>query len=106
MIGNNPLYDTIYDGKWLTTGENYAHIHRLTIGLDDKGTGTGLKLFQKSQEVCMQTNVDSIRGETSSQNKLIVKYLEGPCGYTRCGKLKNQGKEFIAFEKILSKPKL
>ncbi len=39
--GGTPLFNTIFDGKWIYRGTNYASTGRLAIDISQKGKGYG-----------------------------------------------------------------
>lgn len=102
ITGNEPSYDKIYDGNWLTDSkDSYAVIHRMAVTDNKKGSGIALMLMDKISKQIEKQNIKSIRIDTHVQNKSMQRLLS-KAGFKYCGiiYLPNQTSR-IAFEKLL-----
>lgn len=94
ILGDDPTYQTIYEGAWLNN-EPYGVVHRLATNGKQKGiTGACLDWCA---ERCGNIRVDTHRDNRVMQH-LFLKY-----GFKQCGiiHVKN-GSERIAFQRIQS----
>ena len=91
ILGEDPTYKVIYDGKWVGD-EPYAVVHRIASSGEVKGTGTFMMKWAESQ-------FPHIRIDTHKDNKVMQNMLS-KLGYTYCGIiLLEDGDERLAFEK-------
>ena len=91
IVGNDPTYDVIYDGRWLNDAP-YGVVHRMVSS--GKVSRIGEYCMQWCYEQCGNIRVDTHHENIVMQNLLIR------LGYTRCGIiLLADGRERIAFQK-------
>jgi hypothetical protein len=101
-LGEEPSYQTIYDGEWKLNNRRYLTIHRTAIRDGFRGKGLSLRMFFLAEQVALQNKMKSIRIDTHRDNQLMqhlcVKY-----GYEYCGviHLVRSDVERIAYEKVL-----
>lgn len=76
MIGDDPTYSVIENGRWLD-GAPYGTIHRLA------GDGTEKGLFAQCLAFCRGI-IPNIRSDTHQDNRTMQHLLEKH-GFTRCG---------------------
>lgn len=91
-IDNEPTYDKIYDGKWLSDSP-YAYIHRIAV----KKHGMGIVDFCFSECFKMHPNlkIDTHRDNIPMQKVLLRN------GFRHCGIIYlENGDERLAFQKI------
>lgn len=100
-FGEDETYQTIYEGKWLTSGTNYAVIHRIAVKNEFKGLGIASKIFEYTEKLCPQNGSKSIRVDTHRDN-LPMQSVIRKNGFEYCGIIyTHDGSERLAFEKIL-----
>lgn len=100
VIGKEPVYDTLYDGKWPDTHSNYGVIHILASSQIAHGAASFCLNWALQQ--CVQLRID-----THPNNKPMQSLLKKN-GFTYCGKIymedvQNDDKIRIAYCKILQK---
>lgn len=102
IIGNEPSYDNIYNGNWLTSPiEKYAVIHRMAVTDTKKGSGIALMLMDKIEQQTKEQNIKSIRIDTHVENKSMRRLLT-KAGFKYCGIVYlPDNASRIAFEKLL-----
>ncbi len=91
IVGNEPTYDTIYEGEWFND-EPYGVVHRLaTSGLRP---GVGAHCINWCLEQHPHLRIDTHADNTIMQHLLLS------LGFTRCGTIRlNNGDPRIAFQK-------
>ena len=101
-LGEEPNYNTIYDGAWKLEGSDFGTIHRTALKSDFRGKGVSLRMFFLAEQLCVKKAKQSIRIDTHRDNQLMqhlcVKY-----GYEYCGTIlldRNNARR-IAYEKLL-----
>jgi RimJ/RimL family protein N-acetyltransferase len=100
IFGDDPTYDYIEGGKWLSSG-NYGVIHRAAVIKEYKGRGIASEIFSQTFELAKKRGITSIRIDTHPDNEAMKRAIKKEkfkyCGiiYTESG-----GKRF-AYEKIL-----
>lgn len=93
-------YETIYEGKWLTSGE-FAVIHRIAVDNSYKGLGLASEIIKSVEKLCLNNEVHSIKIDTHEENMSMQNLLKKN-GFKYCGIIYLEDKsERIAFEKIL-----
>jgi predicted GNAT family N-acyltransferase len=91
IIGADPTYADIYDGKWLND-EPYGVIHRIA----SDGSSRGILEAALS---CCEPQIDNIRIDTHHDNKIMQHLLEKH-GFIRCGIIYvDDGTPRIAYQK-------
>ena len=100
-IGNEPTYDKIYDGVWITDNKPYCVIHRIAVRDDYKGKNIASYLISYGKQIAQLNNAESIRIDTHRDNIPMQKMLNKN-GFIYCGIIYLlDGKERFAFEKPL-----
>jgi ribosomal protein S18 acetylase RimI-like enzyme len=93
-------YRHIYNGKWITNG-NYAVVHRLAVDQEFKRRGLATIIMKKTEEICLNRDIHSIRIDTHEENLAMQKLLNKN-KFEYCGIIYLEGgSKRIAFEKIL-----
>ena len=67
-------YINIYNGNWLTNNE-YLVIHRLVISGRFKGQNYGNIFIECAKNICLESNIFSIKVDTHIDNKIMIKFL-------------------------------
>lgn len=83
-IENEPTYDEIYDGAWLTDNSTYGLVHRIAVLKTEKNKGVASKIFAYLDEMCKEKGITSSRCDTHMDNKIMQHTLEKN-GYVKCG---------------------
>ena len=93
IIGDDPTYQTIEQGRWLNAAP-YGTIHRLA------GNGTAKGIFRQCLTYCM-TQIPNIRIDTHRDNAIMQHLLEKN-GFVKCGIIYvEDGSPRIAYQKRL-----
>ena len=101
FIGNEPTYDRIFDGVWITDNMPYCVIHRIAVKDEYKGQNIASKIVSFSEELAHDNKAASIRVDTHRDNIPMQKMLQ-KIGFIYCGIIYLQdGKERFAFEKSI-----
>ena len=100
-IGNEPTYDRIYDGKWLTENSTYGIIHRIAVAPEGKNRGAASAMMDYCTALSREAGVSSLRCDTHSGNVIMRHTLEKN-GYHHCGTIYlADGSARVGYEKIL-----
>ena len=100
-VGNEPTYDRIYDGTWLTDNRTYGIIHRIAVDTQNKNKGTASRIMDYCAELAREAGVTSLRCDTHFGNVIMQHTLEKN-GYVRCGTIYlHDGQLRIGYEKLL-----
>lgn len=92
IIGDDPTYATIYDGKWLND-KPYGTIHRLG------STGKHKGMLRACVDYCL-SQIDNVRLDTHADNKTMQHGAER-LGFKRCGIIHcTDGSPRIAYQTI------
>ena len=92
ILGEDPTYQTIEDGHWLSDGP-YGALHRLASAGHRPGIG---KLVV---DWCLE-HCESLRADTHADNKIMQHVLESN-GFARCGIIHtDDGTPRIAYQKL------
>ncbi len=98
---NEPTYNKIYDGVWLTNEESYCVIHRIAVKDEYKGQNIASYIVSFAEESARKNNTASIRVDTHRDNLPMQRMLQKN-GFIYCGIIYlADGKERFAFEKPL-----
>lgn len=103
-FGEEPAYNNIYSGSWLTKG-GYAAIHRVAVGGAYRGSQIAGPMLAAAEGIAKTAGAGSIRIDTHESNLPMQRFLQKN-GYLRCGDIylsggPEDGEKRIAFEKIL-----
>ena len=100
-LRNEPTYDEIHDGHWLTDGA-YGVIHRIAIHDDYKGYGVAARFVEEIEKMCTSQGIKSVRVDTHEMNKSMRRMVEKN-GFNYCGVIYlENGDPRVAYEKLLS----
>lgn len=77
IIGEDPTYKKIYEGRWIDDTLRYATIHRLASTPDSHGIAKACFDWTKER-------IGSIRVDTHRDNRIMHHVLQEN-GFTRCG---------------------
>ena len=93
IIGKDPTYTIIEDGKWLND-EPYGTIHRIA------SSGKYARCLDKSLEFCF-SRINNIRIDTHKENRPMLSALERT-GFIKCGVIYcRDGSPREAFQKLI-----
>lgn len=98
----DPVYNTI---DWLTPGNSNIYVHRLAIHPNKQRQGFGFRLMDFVEKQAANTQIESIRLDTFSQNPRNIKFYSKR-GYKKLGDVYfvNQSSfPFHCFEKVLER---
>lgn len=106
IVGEEPGYNLIEDGSWLTENSVYAVFHRFAVQETYRGRGLATRLLSFAESLARGKNAKSLRGDTHRGNKSMRGLLE-KCGYTSCGTVyvecePGRDSRRLAYEKILT----
>lgn len=100
IFTNEPTYEHIFDGKWLTEKE-YSVVHRLAVDSHCKNSGVATAILEEIEKMTKNKKIDSIRVDTHEDN-IPMQNLLMKNGFVYCGVIFLQdGNKRIAFEKLL-----
>ena len=97
------LYDTIYDGHWLTGNESqdYVAIHRVAISVAKRGSGISTAMINYAADYAKGLGRASLRIDTHEGNVVMRRMLEKH-GFVHCGTIHlANGAPRVAYEKML-----
>ena len=103
--GEEPTYNVIEDGEWLTGNENRAYlaIHRVAIAVSNRGTGLSGRIIRYAEDCARQAGFGSLRIDTHKGNAVMRRMLEKN-GFTYCGVIHlANGDPRVAYEKIINR---
>ncbi|MFA5340929.1 MAG: GNAT family N-acetyltransferase [Clostridia bacterium] len=101
FVGNEPTYDRIFDGVWITDNDTYCVIHRIAVKENYKGQSISSDIVSFAGKMAADYNANSIRVDTHRDNMPMQKMLLKN-GFIYCGIIYlNDGKERFAYEKPL-----
>ena len=98
----DPVYNTI---DWLTPDNSNIYVHRLAIHPNKQGQGYGFRLMNFVEKQAANTQIESIRLDTFSQNPRNIKFYSKR-GYKKLGDvyfLNQSPFPFHCFEKVLER---
>lgn len=99
-MGNEPTYEKIFEGEWLTDRHTYGMIHRIAVAPEHKKGGIASAIFRYVDELCREQNLPSARCDTHRDNLPMQRTLKKN-GYQYCGIIYlESGDERLAFEKV------
>lgn len=94
LMGEEDVYNNIYDGKWLND-EPYLTLHR--VAGNGKVKGVFSKIFEFSLEKMKEAGLSNLRIDTHEQN-LTMQNAVTRQGFVRCGLVKLREGERIAYQ--------
>lgn len=93
IVGKEPNYQTIKNGKWLND-DKYGTVHRIASNGKEKG------ILNACLSFC-EDKIDNIRIDTHDDNKIMQHLLE-KSGYKKCGIIYVEDKTpRIAYQKVV-----
>lgn len=102
IIGEEPTYNEIFEGSWLTSENSYITLHRVAVDMNRKGKGLGTQLFDFAEELARKEGLKSMRIDTHRKNKSMNRLIEKN-GFKYCGIVyMTDGGERLAYEKLLN----
>ena len=108
MRRNEPTYNTIFGGKWLDDGEEYATVHRITVSParreksgNSKGTPVSRIIMDYAKAYSAEQGLPAgVKIDTHEGNIAMRKMLEKN-GFVHCGTiLLANGHERVAYQYI------
>ena len=100
-VGNEPTYDEIFDGEWLTESITYGIIHRIAVDTTSKNKGAASRMMAYCAEISRTAGMTSMRCDTHFGNVIMQHTLEKN-GYIRCGTIYlADGQTRVAYEKLI-----
>ena len=100
IFNNEPTYDRIYEGEWLSRGE-FVVVHRMAIDNRYKKKGIASHILREVGKIAVQANISSFKIDTHKDNVPMRKTLEKN-GFTYCGRIVLlDGNSRVAYEKLL-----
>ena len=100
-VGNEPTYDEIFDGEWLTESKTYGIIHRIAVDTTSKNKGAASRMMAYCAEISRTAGMTSMRCDTHFGNVIMQHTLEKN-GYIRCGTIYlADGQTRVAYEKLI-----
>lgn len=94
IIGEDPIYHIIEDGKWVDNTQPYGTIHRIASNGQHKG------IFQTVLHWCTG-HCKNLRIDTHQENQRMIHLIEKE-GFTRCGIIYTRDHSpRIAYQRIL-----
>lgn len=102
---NEPSYERVYDGRWLTGDAPYAMFHRAAVGKDYRGMGIASEMLSYAENMAIEHGYKSMRGDTHRDNKAMRGLLKKR-GFVHCGTIfiDSGGEalsERVCYEKLL-----
>lgn len=102
---SEPVYVTIEEGEWLTTGAKSGVIHRSAVSNKYRGSGLADELFSLAENICKKTGMESVRIDTHEDNSNMRNLLKRrgfqPCGIVQVDVGSEHDPYRIGYEKIL-----
>lgn len=96
----DPDYSNIKNGKWLSTSDEYAVLHRLAVSSKYRGDGYASQVIRRLSELAKDRGLLSLRADTHQDNLAMQRTLEST-GFERCGDVLIRGTDpRIAYELI------
>lgn len=100
-VGNEPTYDRIYDGAWLTGNDTYGIIHRIAVAPEGKNRGAASQMMAYCMALSQKAGVSSLRCDTHPGNVIMRHTLEKN-GYHHCGTIYlEDGSARVGYEKTI-----
>jgi GNAT superfamily N-acetyltransferase len=102
FFNDEPTYDKILDGKWLSTG-TFVAVHRMAVDNRFKQRGMASFIFEQVEAMCRRNGIDSFKVDTHQDNLPMRSFLEKH-GFTYCGIIfLRDGNGRVAYEKLLNR---
>lgn len=98
IFDGEPAYGAI-EGRWLTD-EPYLVVHRLAVADGEKRRGVAGRFLDECAALARLRGCRSFRIDTNFDNRYMLRLLARQ-GFVRCGVIRYEGGERIAFERAL-----
>ena len=100
IFDNEPTYNKIYDGVWLSRGD-YVTVHRIAVSKKYKSLGLGKIMMDKTKELAVARGVFSIRIDTHQDNLVMQNFILSN-KFTYCGIIYlSDNSKRLAYEKLV-----
>jgi len=100
ICNNEPTYDRIYEGEWLSKGE-FVVVHRMAVARHYKQKGIASLLLKEVERMAIEKHIPSFKVDTHEDNQPMRHTLEKN-GFTYCGRIfLADGNPRVAYEKML-----
>ena len=83
-LEDDPSYEKIYEGEWLTKDSKYLVVHRIAVSTEALARGIASSMFNFAYEFAKKNKARSIRIDTHRNNSRMRKLVER-LGYQECG---------------------
>lgn len=105
MTDREPTYDEIFEGEWLTNGDNYFTIHRIALGDRLRGKGAASFVIDTAASMAREAGCASVRVDTHEGNVAMRRMLEKN-GFRYCGIIyldpsRTEKVKRVAYERVL-----
>ena len=101
LVPEEPCYDHITDGTWLTAGKNYIAIHRVAVAVSKRGQGLPERIMSYAADHAAAMGRGSLRIDTHQGNRVMRRMLEKQ-GFRHCGTVYlSSGASRVAYEREL-----
>jgi GNAT superfamily N-acetyltransferase len=98
IYNNEPSYDKIYDGRWLSNGDFIA-VHRMAVAEKFRKKGIASQLLKEIEKQAVIKNIPSFKIDTHEGNIPMRRTLERN-GFKYCGRIfLRDGNPRVAYEK-------
>ena len=100
-VGNEPTYNKICGGSWLSETDTYGIIHRIAVDTMSKNKGIASMIMSYCADLAREAGLSSLRCDTHFGNVIMQHTLEKN-GYKRCGTIfLEDGSPRVGYERIL-----
>ena len=104
LVPEEPSYDRITQGHWLTRGQNYIALHRVAVAVAKRGQGLPDLIMAYAAEAAAAQGKGSLRVDTHQGNLVMRRMLEKQ-GFKHCGTIHlPTGDPRVAYERTLPQP--
>lgn len=101
LVPEEPCYDRITEGSWLTQTENYIAIHRVAVAVAKRGQGLPTLIMSYAADYAAALGKDSLRIDTHLGNLVMRRMLEKQ-SFQYCGTIfLASGASRVAYERLL-----
>jgi GNAT superfamily N-acetyltransferase len=101
IFNDEPTYDRILGGKWLSTGA-FVVVHRMAVDNRFKQSGVASFIFERVEAMCRRNGTVSFKVDTHRDNLPMHRFL-AKHGFACCGIIfLHDGNERVAYEKLLN----
>lgn len=101
LVPQEPCYDRITEGNWLTQNPNYIAIHRVAVSVAKRGQGLPNLIMSYAADHAASLGRRSLRIDTHQGNLVMRRMLEKQ-GFIHCGTIYlTSGASRVAYERLL-----